>query len=120
LSYDQRKRKGMINLVLLTGVLIAGAATFLNWWNYKGIKQITIKENSISLPNSDVDLKKIKKVYVKVYKPMTIGKPVPDSIAKYERSLILEEIGKTQPHILSEDDYPIDEIFQAVKKITKK
>ena len=115
-SYQAKKRKGMVNMLIFTGILVTASATFLNWWNSRSLKPISISLDYVELPAGKLEYNQISKMYIYTNLPMTITTPPPDSVMNYEKSLIIEQVGRSQPHIFSEDDYPIDSIFKSIKE----
>lgn len=119
LSYDAKKRRGMISIVLGTLLLLTTSTGILNWWNSFKIKPVTVYQNSIDLPKGNVLFKDIRKAFIFVDKPMTIASPPPDSLMNYKRLLIIEEKDDAS-HALSEANYPIEEILEKMRSLTKK
>lgn len=119
LSYDAKKRRGMINIVLGTVFLLTFSTAILNFWNSLKFKPIKLYSSKIEMPSGTVQFKNIQKAYIFVDRPMTISTPPPDSLMNYDRLLIIEEFDKTS-HALADENYPIEDILEKMKEITKK
>jgi len=121
LSYQQKKRKGMYSMLLVTGILLTTATAILNFWDSFNYKEVKIFKDYIQLPDADVPFKDIRKTYIYVHRPPTIVSPPPDSLMNYKHSLFIEEFDEKKPmHILPEENYPILEIIDKLKIAMKK
>lgn len=118
LSYEAKKRKGMYSMLLYTALLLTTVTAILNIWNSMRLKPVKLYVDAIELPHTKIPFEDIRKTYIYVHLPVTITTPPPDSVMNYDKSLFIEEFDKNKPmHILAEDDYPIEAIFDKMKEV---
>jgi len=118
MSYDEAKRRGLYSILLGIALLLTTSTAVLNFWNSFKFKPIKLYADAIETPRGKVNLKDIQNAYIYVDRPMTISTPPPDSLMNYDKMLVLEEFDKTS-HVMSEENYPIEDILEKLRAIVK-
>ncbi len=114
MSYDEAKRRGLYSILLGIALLLTTSTAVLNFWNSLKFKTIKLYKDSIETPRGKVAYEDIQNAYIYIDKPMTISTPPPDSLMNYDRLLILEQFDKTS-HVMSEENYPIEDILEKIR-----
>jgi len=118
--YYEKKRKRLYSMLLFFGILIFGTTGLLNFANSLNLKTVKFYSDNIETPQGRIKYDDIQSAYIYVDKPFTLTQNSQNpSSTKKRRLLIIEEYSK-KTHVLSEENYQVDEILTTLKKISKK
>ena len=118
--YFEKKRKRMYSMLIFFGILICGTTGLLNLVNSFNLKTVKFYSNSIETPQGKINYDDIQSSYIYVDKPLLMSQNNQQaSSPKQNRILIIEEYSR-KTHVLSEENYQIEEILESLNKIRKK
>lgn len=118
--YYEKKRKRLYSMLLFFGILIFGTTGLLNFVNSLNLKTVKFYSNLIETPQGRISYDDIQSAYIYVDKPFTLTQtPDQPTATKNRRLLIIEEYNK-KTHVLSEENYQLEEILTTLKKFAKK
>ncbi|MEM1218703.1 MAG: hypothetical protein AAGH79_07315 [Bacteroidota bacterium] len=105
--------KPVISMLGFVGILVAGSTVFFSAWADRKIGPVQVSDTGIETPYGEALYANIRKVSVEKDNPTSIFPATSDAdIASF---LLIEEIsGKT--HVLSSENYPIQEILGVMRK----
>jgi len=117
--YYEKKRKRVFSMLLAFGVMIFSVTTILNMVNTWNLKTVKFYSNAIETPMGKVEFDDIQSAYIFVDKPILLTQNNEQPKSKNSRMLIIEEYSR-KTHVLSEENYPIENILELLNQIRKK
>jgi len=118
--YYEKKRKRLYSMLIFFGILIFGTTALLNFVNSLNLKTVKFYSDNIETPQGRIGYDDIRSAYVYVDKPFTITQNNPKTSGLKERRLLIIEEYNKKTHVLSEENYQIDEILTTLKSFRKK
>ena len=107
-------------MLLFFGILIFGTTGLLNFVNSLNLKTVKFYSDILETPQGRISYDDIQSAYIYVDKPFTLTQtPDQPTATKNRRLLIIEEYNK-KTHVLSEENYQLEEILTTLKKFAKK
>jgi len=107
-------------MLIFFGILIFGTTGLLNFVNSLNLKTVKFYSDNIETPQGRISYDDIRSAYVYVDKPFTITQNNPKTSASKDRRLLIIEEYNKKTHVLSEENYKIDEILTTLKSFRKK
>ncbi len=92
--------------------LIGGGAAFFSWLKIRKTGPVSLYENAVETPYGRTAFNTIKDAYIHADREPSLINPARS--VRTTKMLVIEEKGG-KAHVLSEQDYPIDEILSALK-----
>jgi len=118
--YYEKNRKRVFSMLLFFGLLIFGVTGILNLINTWKLKTVKFYNASIETPQGNIKYDDIQSAYIFMDKPLLINQNGNQtSNNKNKRMLIIEEYNR-KTHVLSEENYPIENILELLNQIRKK
>ena len=118
--YYEKSRKRVFSMLLFFGLIIFGVTGILNLVNTWKLKTVKFYSASIETPQGKINYDDIQSAYIFMDQPLLINQN-PDQPAPInnKRMLIIEEYNR-KTHVLSEENYPIENILELLNQIRKK
>lgn len=111
-SRENYNMRMLISMLLFFTFAISGSTAVLSSMKYKKTSPVSIYENGLETTYGSVEFKEIKNASIIADKSPSYVNP--NQSTRITRLLIIEEkSGKT--HVLSEEDYPIQDILRTMK-----
>lgn len=108
----QRNQNMLAAMLLFFVFLIGGGAAFFSWLKIRKTGPVAIYEDAVETPYGKAAFRTMKDAYIHADNEPSLIDPA--RAVRTTRMLVIEEKnGKT--HVLSEQDYPINEILPALK-----
>lgn len=108
----QRNLYNLLAMLAFFASIIAGSTAFFSAWNYQRNKPIQIFEDHLTLNKKEIPYSKIANARIEENPQRSM---VNKSIVKENVHLLLIDIKDAPSIVLSEKEYPIDKIFEALK-----
>lgn len=110
----RRRNQNMLAAMLLFfAALIGGGAAFFSWLKIRKTGPVTLYQDAIETPYGKASFGAIKDAYIHADREPSLIDPA--RAVRTTKMLVIEEKnGKT--HVMSEEDYPINEILSALKR----
>ena len=109
--------KPVISLLGFIGILVAGSTVFFSTWASLKIGPVEVAQAGIETPYGQTNYANIRKISLEKDQPASFF-PATSNEAGVTFLLIEELSGKT--HVLSSDNYPVQEILTAIKQQMEK
>ncbi len=109
--------KPVISLLGFIGILVAGSTVFFSTWAGLKIGPVEVGQMGIETPYGQTTYTNIRKISLEKDQPASFF-PSTSSEGAVTFLLIEELSGKT--HVLSSENYPVQEILTAIKQQTEK
>ncbi|MEN0003968.1 MAG: hypothetical protein AAF798_07490 [Bacteroidota bacterium] len=108
-----RNRQLLIAMLLFFGAMLAGGSAFLSWLTSDKVGTVTLYKQGVSTPYGSVRYESIIRTGISLNKQNTLFQ------AADKKLLIIEErSGKA--HVLSEANYPIEQLLGALRNAQEK
>jgi hypothetical protein len=114
-SGDAYRRQMLLAMLVFFGLIIAATTGFFSFWSMQKTGPVYIFETGISTPYGLTDFKNISRAYIEMNGQQSMISP--GSSTQGVRMLFLEETGGKM-HVLSEENYKIDEILNRMRELT--
>lgn len=114
-SGDAYRRQMLLAMLVFFGLIIAATTGFFSFWSMQKIGPVYVYETGISTPYGHTEFKNISRAYIEMNGKQSLISP--GSTTQSVRMLFLEETGGKM-HVLSEENYEIDEILKRMRGLT--
>ncbi|MCB0649999.1 MAG: hypothetical protein KDC85_01840 [Saprospiraceae bacterium] len=112
---DAYRRQMLLAMLVFFAMIMSAVTAFFSFWSLRKTGPVYVYEQSITTPYGNAEFKNINKAYIDLNKQQSLLNP--GTSTKSVRMLFLEEShGKI--HVLSEENYDIDQIFMRMKSLT--
>ena len=117
--YYEKSRKRVFSMLLFFGLILFGATGILNLANTLRLKTVNFYANAIETPQGKISYDDIRSAYIFMDKPLLMNQNDQPAPPQNNRMLIIEEYSR-KTHVLSEENYQIEDILKTLKQIRKK
>ena len=116
-SGEAYRRQMMIAMLVFFAFIISLGISFFSFWSMQKIDNVLVYENSIKTPYGTALFTNIRRAYIEMNTQQSVVSG--GRSGKSVRMLFIEENGG-QMHVLSADNYKIDEILTKMRTVIKK